>query len=236
MGWLFHLQLNESQVTTLFSILNLRCWSQKSFAEEHWWNNLNSKKFWPLPSLFLTLSHSGLSSSDCFIINTRFQLTVASHVFRLLLKAPIQQEWVLTPFTHSSHVFSPSKKHRIPQNLLPHWGKLCTMCFESALLWISTMCKESESLWMRVDTSHSLYRMCFIERICGQTRQGKIFRMLLHCFPRTAFFNISKKWFFFLFMDPNIQILILKCKWKFIGNHYKNETSFIILEKQVLVL
>lgn len=142
--------------TTLFSSLNLRCWNQKSYAEECWWNSLNSNKLWILLSLCLTLSPAGLSSLDCYIINTWFQLTVANHVFKLLLTVPIQQEWVLTPFTHSSHGLSlhprSTDSHKtyypIKENFV-----LCAL-----------------NQFERVDTSHSLYRLYFVEGICEQTR------------------------------------------------------------------
>ena len=85
-------------------------------------------------------------------------------------------------YTQLTWTLSPSKKHRIPQNLLPHQGKFCTMCFES--------------VWKSWYFSFPI-QIVFCRGNMWTDKIGKIFRMILHCFSRAAFFNISKIVFFF---------------------------------------
>lgn len=94
---------------------------------ECWLYNLNSNKLRSIISLHLSHSFKHYSTArlnsslDCYIINIWFQLTMVNHIFKLLLIAPVQQEWVQTPFKFSSltWILSIQEALNLPQHNTP---------------------------------------------------------------------------------------------------------------------
>ena len=113
----------------------------------------------------------------------------------------------------------------------------CVLCALNQFCFESVLCAKNQNLFEWELILLIPYTECVLEReYVDRQDRGKSSEWYYIVFQGLLFLIFQKSDFFFFFMDPNIQILILKCKWKFIGNHYKNETSFIILEKQVFVL